>query len=104
MEPGPAHKETRKLGGGRDRVLAAGLAVAGNFFLVGIPGDHPAGAGGAISVRLSLSISPRLPRGDGRGEVPFRGFRGENKAVKLAQFGGVWGGSPISRTSSMRHG
>ena len=39
---------------------------------------------------------PPLPRGDGRGEVPFRGFMGEKKAVKLAQLGGVWGGSPIS--------
>ena len=71
------------------------LGVADNFLLVGIPSDHPAGVGGHISVRLSLSISPPFPPREGERRSPLWGFRGENKAVKLAQFGGVWGVSPV---------
>ena len=40
---------------------------------------------------------PPAPLGDGRGEVPLGGFRGETNGVELPQLGGVWGGSPIIR-------
>jgi hypothetical protein len=35
------------------------------------------------------------PLGDGRGEVPLRGFRGEKTRSNWRQLGGVWGGSPM---------
>ena len=73
-------------------------AWSGRPCLSGLRSPEIGGSAQAAERRLDLflNLPPASPGGTGGAKSPLGDLGVRKKAVKLAQLGGVWGGSPIA--------